>query len=55
MKYLTQAKQFFVTALIVCLCIRVMWWAVAPLLPYLLGGVVICIVLAIALFRTTKL
>ncbi len=54
MKYLKHAKAFLVTAAIICVCIRVIFWAIEPLLPYLLGGIILVTVIGMAIYRTTR-
>ncbi len=55
MKYLKAAKSYLIAAAVVCVCIRVIFYAIEPLLPYLLGGVILVTVIAMAIYRTTRL
>lgn len=54
-KYLSQAKQYLIAAVVVCICIRIIFMMIAPLLPYLLGGLIMVAVVSFALSRSRKL
>lgn len=59
LKYLKQAKSFLASAVAVCLGIRIIWWCLAPLVPYLVTYLVVIWIFAfifgIAWNRTSKL
>jgi fatty acid desaturase len=54
MKYIKNARAFLVSAVIVCICVRVVFWAIEPLLPYLLGGLILLTIVGVAVFRSTR-
>jgi hypothetical protein len=59
MKNLKSIRSTLVTIAIVCICARVAWYAIEPvvvaIVPYLVMGALLITVIAIALFRTTRL
>jgi hypothetical protein len=52
-------RATLISLLLVCLCLRIAWWAIGPivvaLVPYLVIGFVLISILSIAVFRTTRL
>jgi hypothetical protein len=53
--YLKKARAFLVSAVIAAIALRIVWWSVEPLIPYIIIGILLCTVIAMALFRTTRL
>ena len=51
MKFLEQAKSILITAAIICICLRIIVWAIMPLVPYIIVGLVLVMVLGLILFR----
>lgn len=41
MKYLDGAKTYMLAAAVICVCVRIIFAAIEPLLPYLLGGLIL--------------
>jgi hypothetical protein len=59
LKYLKQAKGFLVSAVAVCVGIRIIWWCVEPLVPYLVTLLIVIWIFAfifgVLWNRTSKL
>jgi fatty acid desaturase len=55
MNKLGEIKRLLVMAAVVCLAVRVVFWAIEPLFPYIMGALVFVVVLGYLWFRTTKL
>jgi hypothetical protein len=52
--YIKQAQRTLVTLAVGGICIRILWWEVAPLLPLVITGIVILAILGLLIFRTSK-
>jgi hypothetical protein len=46
--------MWLVTAILFAVTIRVLWWSVEPMLPYLLMGITIITVIGFVWFRSTR-
>jgi hypothetical protein len=59
MKNLKSIRSTLITLAIICICLRVVWIGIEPVIvgvfPYLVAGALLITVIAIALFRTTRL
>ncbi len=49
-----RARTVLITLVIGALALRIIWWAIAPLLPILLIGLVIVLVVGTVWFRQKK-
>lgn len=54
MKYLGNARAVLVSLMVLAVALRVLLWAITPLVPYLVVGLVLVLILGVAWFRTTK-
>jgi hypothetical protein len=54
-KYLKDIKSVLITALVVVVCLKLLVAALIPLIPFIIAGLVLCAVIAIALNRGGKL
>jgi hypothetical protein len=43
---LKQIRSYLVTAVIGVVCLRIVLWAIAPLIPYMVSGIILLSVLA---------
>ena len=48
---LGKIRSTLITAVVSVICLRIILWAVIPLLPYIIVGIVLVTVLGVALFR----
>lgn len=51
---MTKVRAWLVTAILFAVAVRVLWWSVEPMLPYLLVGVVIVTIIGFVWFRSTR-
>lgn len=49
-----KARSILLTLLLAALTFRVLWWAVQPLVPYLVSATAIVLVLGFIYYRMTK-
>ena len=49
-----KARGMLVTLLLAALCIRVLWWTIAPMIPYLISGLVVVVAIGYLYHRLTK-
>lgn len=49
-----KARSWLVTLLLGALAIKVVWWVVAPLVPYLISGLVVVVAMGFIYHRMTR-
>ena len=49
-----KARAMLVTLLLAALCIRVVWWTIAPMIPYVTGALVVVTILGYIMYRATR-
>ncbi len=49
-----KARSLLVTLLLGALTVRVLWWTVEPLIPYLVGSLIVVLVLGVIYHRMTR-
>ncbi|WP_371655542.1 MULTISPECIES: hypothetical protein [unclassified Streptomyces] len=49
-----KARDLLITLLLAALTIKVLWWTVEPLIPYLVSGLAIVMVLGFIYYRMTR-
>lgn len=47
-------RAWLVTALLLAVTIRVLWWSVEPLVPYLIAALALVTILGFMWYRATK-
>lgn len=48
-------RATLISLAIAAVCIRIVWWAVEPLVPYIIGGAILLTIIGIALSRLSRL
>lgn len=51
---IARLRAWLVTALLLAVTIRVLWWTVEPMVPYLITGLVLVTILGFMWYRATK-
>ena len=50
-----RVQTWLVTALLLAVTVRVLWWTVEPMVPYLVAGFVIVTIYGFVYYRSTRL
>ena len=49
-----KARSWLVTLLLAAFAVKVVWWVVAPLIPYLVSALVVVVVMGFIYHRMTR-
>lgn len=49
-----KARATLVTLLLAAFCVKVVWWAIAPMIPYAISGLVVVVILGYVIHRSTR-
>ena len=49
-----KARALLVTLVLAALAVKVAWWVVAPMVPYLIGALIVVVVMGFIYHRMTK-
>ena len=49
-----KARSFLLTLLLAAITIRFLWLAVAPLIPYIVGGLVVVVAMGFVYYKITR-
>ncbi|MFC1419375.1 hypothetical protein [Streptacidiphilus cavernicola] len=49
-----RARAALLTVLLAAFAVKIVWWVIAPMIPYFIGGLVVVLALGYLYHRTTK-
>ncbi|MFC8852943.1 hypothetical protein ACFT5D_07805 [Streptomyces sp. NPDC057144] len=49
-----KARTFLLTLLLFAFTVRVLWWTIGPLLPFIVSGAAVVLVLGFVYYRVTR-